>query len=78
MCEYLADEFKIPLDTIGYNIFYEKTVNFKGIVTRSNYDVDYNDLNPSFNFDKFINIIEYGIEENDDWEYLYLNQIYEY
>ena len=66
LCEYLGEEFDIPIITIGYNVYYDRTLEFNGIVTRSNYDVDYNDLSPSFDFNRFIDIIEYGKEENDD------------
>ena len=65
LCEYLCEKFKIPYSTIGYNVFTDKTKLFNGIVTRSNYAVEYNDLNPSFDFDKFMSIIEFGEEEND-------------
>ena len=62
LCEYLCGKFNIELETIGYNVYYERTKDFNGIVTRSNYNVDNNDLNPSFNFDKFVDLVERGEE----------------
>lgn len=62
LCEYLCEKYNIPLDSLGFNVHHEDTAKFKGIVTRSNFDVDYNDLNPSFNFKGFLEEleIEYG------------------
>jgi hypothetical protein len=57
LCKYLCNKFKIPLDSLGFNVHHEDTKNFKGIVTRSNYNMDYNDLNPSFDFKWFLNKI---------------------
>jgi hypothetical protein len=54
LCKYLVDEFHIEQDSLGFNVYYEGTKNFEGIVTRSNYSHDYTDLNPSFNFKKFL------------------------
>jgi hypothetical protein len=54
LCLYLCDEFSIPKDSFGFNVYHEETKKFKGIVTRSNFDPDYTDLNPSFNFKRFL------------------------
>jgi hypothetical protein len=54
LCEYLCDKYRIPLDSLGFNAFHEETAKFEGIVCRSNFDMDYNDLNPSFNFKIFL------------------------
>ena len=58
LCEYLCEKYYIELDCLGFNVHHEKTNNFEGIVTRSNYDVDFNDLNPSFNFREFLEKLE--------------------
>ena len=60
LCKYLCDEFNIVLDSIGYNVYKSRTVDFEGIVTRSNYDIDYSDLNPHFDFKRFLH--EIGID----------------
>lgn len=38
-------------DFIGHNVLVEGIENFKGIVTRSNYNEYWTDINPSFNFE---------------------------
>lgn len=55
LCKHLIDMFHIEQDCLGFNVFFEDTKNFEGIVTRSNYSHDYSDLNPSFDFKKFLN-----------------------
>ena len=63
LCEYICEYIKIPLETMGFNIYHEETFKFNGIVTRSNYNPDFNDLNPSFNFKRFTNILVYGEDQ---------------
>ena len=53
LCISLCEEFNIPRDSFGYNVFHKETANFKGVVTRSNFDGESTDLNPSFNFKQF-------------------------
>lgn len=57
----LIDEFNIERNGLGYNVYDENTVNFNGIVTRSNYDSDYSDVNPAFNFRKLFDILNIEI-----------------
>ena len=54
LCKFLIEKFNIEQDSLGFNVFFENTIQYEGIVTRSNYDNDYTDLNPSFNFKKFL------------------------
>lgn len=54
LCNYLIDQFVIERDCLGFNVYHENTKNFDGIVTRSNYSQDHTDLNPSFDFKKFL------------------------
>ena len=42
---------KIPNNFIGHNVLVEGIENFKGIVSRSNYNEYWTDVNPSFNFE---------------------------
>ena len=62
LCKFLCEKFKIPLKSLGFNIFINNTSKFSGIVTRSNFDVSYDDLNPSFDFKLFSETL---ITEND-------------
>jgi hypothetical protein len=54
LCVYLCEKFKIPFDSLGMNVIHDEAPNFNGIVTRSNFDVEYTDLNPSFNFTRLL------------------------
>lgn len=49
----LCDKFEIPKISIGHNVRQDGVENFKGVATRSNYDVSYKDVNPAFDF-KFL------------------------
>ena len=49
---------KITKEITGHNTKINGIEIFKGIVSRSNFDVNYTDVNPSFDFDKLRNIIE--------------------
>ncbi len=61
LIKFLIKEFDIELDCLGFNVFYENTLNYEGIVTRSNYNSDYSDLNPSFDFKLFLEELEIEI-----------------
>jgi translation initiation factor 2 beta subunit (eIF-2beta)/eIF-5 len=50
LLDELCEKFKIPKITIGHNVRQDGVENFKGIATRSNYDVDFKDVNPAFDF----------------------------
>ena len=60
LCLQLIDNFKINKRFIGHNTKIDGVENFEGITTRSNYDKIYTDLNPSFDFEKFLKKIENG------------------
>jgi hypothetical protein len=64
LCEYLTKELDIKMDAIGHNTFEtEKDLaTFQGIVTKSNYDSDYTDLNPLFDFNKFLKLLNISID----------------
>lgn len=55
LCKSLCKKHRVPLDSLGFNAYHEGTARFEGIVCRSNFDQDYNDLNPSFSFKEFLN-----------------------
>jgi len=54
----IIDEMKIVKEISGHNTKIIGIEKFKGIVSRSNFDINYTDINPSFDFDKLRNIIE--------------------
>ena len=57
LCSNLMDELRIKRQCVSHNTKIEGIENFEGIVSRSNFDSKYTDLNPSFNFENFSNII---------------------
>lgn len=46
----LCNDLNIPKECLGHNVKYDGVEYFNGIVSRSNYELDYKDINPSFNF----------------------------
>ena len=54
LIELICEEYDIPKNSIGHNVKVDKIEKFNGITTRSNYDSDFTDLNPAFDFDIFI------------------------
>ena len=54
LCKDIVNEMKITNDFVGNNTKYNGVNKFEGIVTRSNYDSNYTDLSPAFDFDVFI------------------------
>jgi hypothetical protein len=59
LCEKLCEELKIEKKCSGHNTKISGIKNFEGIVSRSNYDERFTDLNPSFNFEKLLKNIEH-------------------
>lgn len=60
LCSHLTEILKIKKRCIGHNTRFEGVEHFDGIVSKSNFDGKYTDLNPSFNFENFIKLIENG------------------
>lgn len=58
LCKYLCETYNVKLDCLGFNVHHDETHKFDGIVTRSNYDISYNDLNPSFDFKRFLECLD--------------------
>lgn len=64
LCLYLMKEFDIKKDAVGHNSL-ETEIDlstFEGIVCKSNYDTDYTDLNPFFDFNKFLKMMNISFE----------------
>jgi N-acetyl-anhydromuramyl-L-alanine amidase AmpD len=59
LCNNLIETLKINRSCVGHNTKIEGIKNFQGIVSRSNFNGRYTDLNPSFNFETFTKLIEY-------------------
>jgi hypothetical protein len=53
LCESLCEKFGIKKICTGHNTKIEGIENFEGIVSKSNYNSRFTDLNPSFNFGIF-------------------------
>jgi N-acetyl-anhydromuramyl-L-alanine amidase AmpD len=60
LCNHLINEVKIKRQCVTHNTKIDGIVNFDGIVSRSNFDSKYTDLNPSFNFETFVKLIKNG------------------
>ena len=58
LCKKLFKEMSIKPHLVGHNTKINGVEKFEGIVTRSNYNHNYTDLNPSFDFELFLKNIE--------------------
>lgn len=58
LTKIIMNEMKIPKEISGHNTKINGVKTFKGIISRSNLDSNYTDINPSFDFDKFRNMLE--------------------
>jgi N-acetyl-anhydromuramyl-L-alanine amidase AmpD len=58
LCKELAETLQIEKRCIGHNTKVEGIENYGGIITRSNLNQTFTDLNPSFKFENFIKYIE--------------------
>jgi N-acetyl-anhydromuramyl-L-alanine amidase AmpD len=60
LCNTLINEVKMKNNCIGHNTIVDGIEHFEGIVSRSNFNEKYTDLNPSFNFETFTKKLKYG------------------
>ncbi len=58
LCYQLTDTLHIERRSIGHNTKIEGITKWNGIISRSNIDSRYTDLNPSFNFENFAKFFE--------------------
>ncbi len=58
LCQKLSKDMSIKTDVVGHNTKISGADKFEGIVTRSNFDVNYTDLSPAFNFNEFLKKLE--------------------
>ena len=60
LCIHLIEILNIKKRCVGHNTRFEGVGHFEGIVSKSNFDGKYTDLNPSFNFENFTKLIDNG------------------
>jgi N-acetyl-anhydromuramyl-L-alanine amidase AmpD len=58
ICNQVASNLNISKRSVGHNTKIEGVTNFLGIISRSNIDSRFTDLNPSFNFEIFSKYFE--------------------
>jgi N-acetyl-anhydromuramyl-L-alanine amidase AmpD len=58
LCSQLTESLQIEKRCIGHNIKVDGIRNFEGVISKSNLDSKYTDLNPSFDFTSFTKYIE--------------------
>jgi N-acetyl-anhydromuramyl-L-alanine amidase AmpD len=58
LCKHLSESLNIEKRCVGHNTRFEGVSNYEGIVSKSNYNSMYTDLNPSFNFETFTKHLE--------------------
>ncbi len=58
LCFQLTDTLRIERRSIGHNTKIDGITKWNGIISRSNIDSKYTDLNPSFNFESFTKFFE--------------------
>ena len=58
LCNQLNKTLRIDNRCIGHNTKVSGVENFEGIVTKSNFDSDFTDLSPSFNFETFRKLLK--------------------
>lgn len=58
LIKILMSEMKIPKEMSGHNTKINGIEMYKGVVSKSNFDVNSTDVSPSFDFDKLRNMLE--------------------
>ena len=58
LINYLCENFGIEKKCVGHNTYIDGIDMFEGVTYRSNFQRDYTDLNPSWEFKKFKQLIE--------------------
>jgi N-acetyl-anhydromuramyl-L-alanine amidase AmpD len=60
LCKKLIKELSINKECVGHNTKINGVERYEGIVTKSNFDIEFTDVSPAFNFEQFIKLIENG------------------
>lgn len=58
LCKLICEEHNIPKVCVDFHHYHKDIVKFKGIVFRSNYLEDSNDINPLFDIEKFNKMLQ--------------------
>ena len=58
LCNQLIQTLRIENRCIGHNTKVEGSTKYEGIVSKSNFNSNFTDLNPSFNFEAFRKLLE--------------------
>jgi replication initiation and membrane attachment protein DnaB len=58
LCNQLIQTLRIENRCIGHNTKVDGIENYEGIVSKSNFNSNFTDLNPSFNFEAFRKLLE--------------------
>jgi N-acetyl-anhydromuramyl-L-alanine amidase AmpD len=58
LCKDLSKKMSINLTCVGHNTKTNRMETFDGIFTRSNFDENYTDVSPAFDFESFIKKLE--------------------
>ena len=58
LCIKIVNIHNIEKKSVGHNTLINGIENHGGIVSRSNYNNDFTDVSPAFNFDRFVNYIK--------------------
>jgi N-acetyl-anhydromuramyl-L-alanine amidase AmpD len=58
LCGKIFKEMSIKKQVIGHNTKITGIEKYEGVVTRSNFDINYTDVSPAFNFEEFLKKIE--------------------
>ncbi len=58
LCIKIVNKHNIEKKSVGHNTLINGIENHGGIVSRSNYNNDFTDVSPAFNFDTFVNYIK--------------------
>jgi len=58
LCNMLAESLQIKKRSIGHNTKIDGITNWEEIISRSNIDTRYTDLNPSFDFETLTKFFE--------------------
>jgi len=59
LCMMILNKESIKPQFVGHNTKINGIEKYEGIVSRSNFDTKYTDINPSFNFEFFLNEMEH-------------------
>jgi len=58
LCIKIVNKHNIEKKSVGHNTRISGIEDFGGIVSRSNYDNDFTDVSPAFNFETFVKYIK--------------------